>query len=130
VSANLSFGLKKAKGGVTSEMQSMKELSTDDSLKISMEMKRVLISRPWFDWQVFESTAWTWDRGLISDGQGGGTMPLYVNSILIVRKVKFESKKIEALKEAIRKELSYNAKGSYGPFSLETKGRDKSQKES
>jgi hypothetical protein len=93
-------------------------------------MKRVLISKPWFDWQVFESTAWTWDRGLVSDGKGGGTMPLFVNSILIVRKVKFESKKIDSLKESIKKELKYDAKGSYGPFSMETKGRDKSENES
>jgi len=130
MSANLNFGLKKVKGSVSHEMQAMKELSSDDSLKISMQMKRVLISKPWFDWQVFESTAWTWDRGLISDGKGGGTMPLFVNSILIVRKVKFESKKIDSLKESIKKELKYDAKGSYGPFSMETKGRDKSENES
>ncbi|MDR3671366.1 MAG: hypothetical protein P4L36_10990 [Holophaga sp.] len=135
--AKMKISFYKAKMSRNSEMKSMKSLASDNTLVISMQIKKVVISRRWFDWHVFVSNKWTWSKGMdstgrnkvISDGKGGGELPLYTDTIIIVRKVKFKSKSIASMKEQIMKEVKMEASASYGPFSMEGSSRDKSEDE-
>lgn len=120
VEASLSLNVGKFKGSAEANWSKMASdaMSNDSSLVITMEVKRVHITRPWVDWQVVQSANWGWATGTktISDGKGGGEMPVYTDSIIIVRKVKFYSKSLQKFKKEMEENLKIKAEGSYGPF--------------
>lgn len=98
-----------------------KAFGSDKSLKITMEMKRVNFRRPWLDAQVFYNKKWQWSPGsgmTISDGQGGGVLPMLPGSLIIVRNVLFEAKAFEKSSEFSQSSLDASASGGYGPFSF------------
>ena len=112
--------LKLGGGQAAGQMQA---LAADHSLEITMKIKKVIILRPWADWQVFASDRWTWDRGVISDGKGEGRLPLYTTAFIIARDVTFKANSITpAFKQAYEKELKAPGQPSFGPFSLRPKG--------
>lgn len=104
----------------------MQALAADDSLEITMKIKKVIINRPWVDWQVFSSSHWSWDRGVVSDGHGGGSLPLYTTAFVIARDVTFKARSITpSFKQAYQKELKAGGKPSFGPFALRPKAGGK-----
>lgn len=102
--------------------QKLQALARDASLEITMKIKKVIINRPWLDWQVFTSSQWTWNRGVVSDGKGGGLLPLYTSAFVIARDVTFKANAITpAFKLAYQKELKAEGQPSFGPFALRPK---------
>jgi hypothetical protein len=97
---------------------SLNAMSSDDSLEITMEVKKVIVNRPEVDWSVFTNEKWQWSNGVVSDEKGGGMLPLYTDAFVIVRKVKFKAKSIEKAKAEMMKEINANVKASFGPFSM------------
>jgi len=127
-SATLKFLNWGASGSGGSNTKAMNSLITDDSLTISMEFKKVFIHRPWMDWGVFTSDRWNWSgRKAVSDGQGGGRMPLYANAFILVRKVKFKANSIRQYHAELMKEVRGRGKAGWGPFSTSTTVRDKTE---
>jgi hypothetical protein len=116
--ALLSIGGYRGSAPASKAAARMNALASDQSLEITMEIKKVIINRPWMNWQVFTSDKWTWDRGVVSDGKGRGKLPLYTDGFVIVRKVKFTAKSIVSFKQDLLKELKAGGAASYGPFSL------------
>jgi hypothetical protein len=120
-------GFKGTPGGRAA--QQLDALGSDSSLEITMQIKKVIINRPWLNWQVFTNDHWTWDRGVVSDGKGGGLLPLVTNGFIIARNVKFKAKTITGFKQDFLKEIRGDAQASYGPFTLkpgDRKGRQTS----
>jgi hypothetical protein len=105
-----------ASGGYAST--NMNALASDDSLVITMEFKKVIVGRPWMDWQVFTNNKWSWPNPTVSDGKGGGTLPLYTDAFIIVRNVKFSAKSISTFKTKAMQEINASVDASYGPFSM------------
>ncbi|NTV73570.1 MAG: hypothetical protein HGA66_05125 [Holophaga sp.] len=104
-----------------SNTKAIDSLNTDNSLSISMEFKKVFISRPWMDWGVFTSDRWNWNgRKAVSDGKGGGRMPLYANAFILVRKVKFTAESIREHHTELMKEIRGRGRAGWGPFSTST----------
>ncbi len=118
VRASVKIGFYKASGNASKASEAMKALTSDKSLVIDLEFKKVLVSRPWMDWDVFSNTKWSWSKPMVSDGKGGGTMPLYTNAFIVVRNVKFKAKSIGTFKEDLKSEFHTSVKGGYGPFSV------------
>jgi hypothetical protein len=95
-------------------------LAKDASLKITMEMKRVTFRRPWLDASVFSDKRWDWAPGTggqVSDGKGGGDLPMLPVSLIIVRNVKFISKAMEEFAKETASAMEVSAKVGIGPFS-------------
>ena len=93
-------------------------MANDSTLTISMQIKKVIINRPWMDWQVFLSDKWEWSNPMVSDGKGKGSLPLYTDSMIIVRNVKFHARSIASFKKAYMEEIKVKAQAKIGPFSM------------
>jgi len=133
--AKVKVGFYKASGKASGSSSAMNELNKDKQMSISLEFKKVLIIRPWLDWDVFLSNKWSLAGTLVSDGKGKGLLPMVTNAFILVRNVKFKSKAIEKYKSELEKEFHTSANASYGPFSVnasrntESKSETESKKE-
>ena len=127
--AKVKIGFYKGGGSASGSSSAMKELNSDKSMSISLEFKKVLIIRPWLDWDVFLSNKWSLAGSLISDGNGKGLLPLVTNAFILVRNVTFKSKAIEKYKTELEKEFHSSANASYGPFSVNASKNTESKSE-
>ena len=109
--------------------QTAEAMMANSTASLKMDLKRVLIMRPWMDYRVFTSKAWeysgdllTKDHPLFSDGQpmasNKGLMPIIIDQVWLARNVvlsgTWEKKTASAMKQAIEAHVSV----SYGPFSF------------
>jgi hypothetical protein len=121
LSASVSAGGFKGSLDMAKADSAARAMASDNSLEITMEIKRVYITRPWLNWGVFTNPNWEWNAMLrgqkISDGAGKGMLPVIPDSFIIVRNVKFKADSIASNSEVLKKSLSGSVKVSYGPFS-------------
>lgn len=98
------------------------DISNDDSLTISLQAKRVEAQRPWMQRALFSNKIWSFDAGnrgtVISDGHGKGIMPLIVDSIIIIRNVKFTGKSIGKHKHEMEQSIHAETEFGWGPVSF------------
>jgi hypothetical protein len=105
--------------------------SSVTNLAISMEVKRVVIVRPWLNQLLFESPRWRYRADApfdpsvpISDGHASasslpkGTMPLYPTAVLIARKVQITGAQGNELQTFVHDHTSASGSVGYGPFSV------------
>lgn len=101
------------------------------NLAIAMQVKRVLIQRPWLSQLLFESPRWRFGKnapaetsGGISDGQAtadklpGGMMPLYATGLLIARNVEITGEEGSDLQTSFESHTSGGASVGWGPFAV------------
>lgn len=128
-----SYGLfRGAASGDYSKDSSMKAMSSS-SMKITFQVKRALIYRPWLNSIVFKAGFWkingdldaakaymTISAGKGIDGTDHGTevMPLLPTEVLLARNVKIESKFTAEQISEITKAMSGKGAASFGPFAL------------
>ena len=89
------------------------ELDISDEIEsISLEYANVVISRPWLKPEFFTSRYWKLpDDIVISDGNlpRSGKVPAYIDSMIVVRKIKITKKKSNASKPTTLKLIGKNS---------------------
>jgi len=133
ISVKASLGYKGVGAAVTGEggwkKMEQEVFGNDESLTISMELKRVYIRRPWLEWQVFLDNGWTYGptkKGgrVISDGMGHGMMPLYPDAFILARNVVLQSKKIKIYAKDFQQQIDAGLHGKFGTIGCLTFGGD------
>jgi hypothetical protein len=106
------------------EKTETQKMTDDKSLVIDFEMKRVFVTWPWMDADVFSDPNWKWNANnqgkVISDGKGKGTLPYLMQSFIIVKGVKFSSNDIKKFKKTFEEKLNTSADITVGPFSVKS----------
>ncbi len=100
-------------------------------MSVSMELMRVVLTRPWMDDGVFRSRAWKWlkaslyDGKLISDGkdaaQGAtpsGIMPFLQTGLLLARRTSLSGQWSHDLTQTFDQQTSGGASIGWGPISF------------
>lgn len=91
--------------------------------RLSVELARVGITRPWFEPEVVHSRIWKWqfDRELLSDGGDPprGIMPAYATSIIFARNLEITLKPDSKANEEVVKSLQEGKQLWFGPMALQ-----------
>lgn len=120
--ANVNVGLWSFGGGVESSdsRQAMSSDTTDIGVKFRWRV--CPINRKWMDGTLFGLPNWSLNDlgapGSISDGAGGGRMPLIPIALVLARDVEVTAKWAHQDSEHIEKAVSGSVSAGWGPFAV------------
>lgn len=130
-----SFGLWSVGGSFNRSTDDRYFKSDTSNLAVKFSLAKIPIRRSWLDAGVFRNNNWALNYQLtsrasnISDGNGGGTMPLMPVAILVARDVKLRFATSSTENTFALSEISGSARGGWGPFSVKGNYHKKTTKQ-
>lgn len=122
-SAQFNWGLWHGSGGSEGKFQNSRVATKAESFELEAELITVSINRDWFNPLLLTMSNW-WVKGYqqngISDGQGGGKVPLIPSAFVVARNVKVKADFSDEEKTFAERVIKAKASGGWGPFSLST----------
>jgi hypothetical protein len=122
-SAQFQWGLWHASGGSEGNFQNGRVETKADSFELEAELIAVSINRDWFNPLLLTMNNWSvkgYDQNGISDGKGGGKVPLIPSAFVVARNVKVKADFSAEEKSFAGRVIKANASGGWGPFGLST----------
>jgi hypothetical protein len=107
------------------------KMKDDQSYTVEMSVKRVFVSWPWLDTDVFDHVSWKWNNQkqgvVVSDGKGTSTtqLPYLMDSIILVKGVVIKTAATSDLKTFMEQNIKVKADISVGPFTLNSETNKK-----
>jgi hypothetical protein len=100
------------------------KMTDDQSFTLEMSIKRVYVSWPWLDTEVFNNVNWKWNdvnkNAVVSDGTGNPAtqLPWLMDSFIIVKGVVIKTTARKDIKTFLEEKLHVKADVTVGPFTL------------
>jgi len=126
---SVGWGLWRASAEASYKKDQGYSLASSTDISISLEVRRVEVTRPWMDGSVFRSRAWRWGQGsvneLISNGADAslgetpsGVMPLLPTTLILARNLTMTASMTTEESNWVNEQISAKASFGYGPFSF------------
>jgi hypothetical protein len=100
------------------------KMTDDQSFTLEMSIKRVFVSWPWLDTEIFNNVNWKWNdvnkKAVVSDGKGNPDtqLPWLMDSFIIVKGVIIKTTARKDIKTFLEEKLHIKADVTVGPFTL------------
>jgi hypothetical protein len=129
---SVNFGLWRASSGASYSKDTGFVRSSNTTINISFEARRIVVDNYWLNPLVFQTRSWGWAPNTVGAGLGyicdgnpatnhgicGGVMPLLPVGVLLAKNIKISGNFSEQERNWMHEQISAGASFGFGPFSI------------